>query len=215
MIELIAPEHHAEFADVLKEMYRLRCRVFRQRLEWDVQVTDDLEIDRFDEFGPIYLVSHAGGHLQGCVRLLPTTGPTMLRDVFPALLDGRPIPKGMAIWESSRFALEMVPGAMRSDSGLAQATFELFGGMIEFGLSRCLTEIVTVTDVRVERILRRAQWPLQRLGSAHSIGSTLAVAGSLEVSHHALREVRKACGIPHRVLWAPVDYPPEAEETSP
>lgn len=215
MIELIAPEHHAEFTDILEEMHRLRCRVFSQRLEWDVHVADGLEIDQYDGLHPVYLLSRAGGHLQGCVRLLPSLGPTMLGDVFPALTDGKPVPQDRTIWESSRFALELASGSARSEKGLAEATFELFAGMIEFGLSRSLTEIVTVTDVRIERILRRAQWPLQRLGSAHSIGNTIAVAGTLEISHHALRQLRQACGIRRRVLWAPVDYQAEERENSP
>ncbi len=212
MIQLIAPKHHVEFSEMLTEMHELRCRVFSQRLEWEVNVKDGLEIDRYDDLAPVYLLSWTGGHLQGCVRLLPSTGPTMLGDVFPDLMDGAPVPQDRAIWESSRFALELPPGAARSEGGLAQATFELFAGMIEFGLSRRLTKIITVTDVRIERILRRAHWPLCRLGKSRPIGLTLAVAGSLEISHRALIELRQACGIDHQVLWAPVDLPPAEEE---
>lgn len=214
MIELIAPSHHHGFADALQDMYRLRCRVFHQRLEWEVPVTDGLETDQYDRLDPVYLLSRDHGHLQGCVRLLPSTGPNMLSDVFSYLMDGNPVPNDPSIWESSRFALEIPPGSSRSEKGLSEATFELFAGMIEFGLSRALTEIITVTDVRIERILRRAQWPLRRLGGAHSVGNTLAVAGSLEISHHALRQLRQACGISRRVLWAPVDYPPEGAGAS-
>jgi acyl homoserine lactone synthase len=76
--------------------------------------------------------------------------------------------------------------------------------MIEFGLSRRLTQIVTVTDARMERILRRAGWPLQRIGEPHAIGNTLAVAGDLEVSAECLVRVRNAGGLQGPVLWAPV-----------
>jgi acyl homoserine lactone synthase len=64
--------------------------------------------------------------------------------------------------------------------------------MIEFGLTRQLTDIVTVTDARMERILCRAQWPLRRLGSPRPIGKTIAVAGYLEVSRERLQCVREA-----------------------
>jgi N-acyl-L-homoserine lactone synthetase len=207
MIELIAPRHHGEFDFAIADMHRLRCRVFNDRLDWDVHVRDGLEIDQFDTLGPVYLLSRVGEVLQGCVRLLPSTGPTMLRDVFVHLLDGRPAPEDPRVWESSRFALDLPTSAPRSDRGIAEATFELFAGMIEFGLSHSLSGIVTVTDVRIERILRRAQWPLHRLGTAQSIGSTLAVAGSLEISLKALERLRQACGIRGRVLWAPPDFP--------
>ncbi|WP_346015449.1 MULTISPECIES: acyl-homoserine-lactone synthase [unclassified Bradyrhizobium] len=34
------------------------------------------------------LLNRSGaGRIQGCVRLLPSTGPTMLGDIFPILLD--------------------------------------------------------------------------------------------------------------------------------
>lgn len=76
--------------------------------------------------------------------------------------------------------------------------------MIEFGLSMRLTEIVTVTDARMERILRRAGWPLRPIGKSHALGNTLAVAGYLEVSADALERIRKAGRILGPVLWAPV-----------
>jgi len=76
--------------------------------------------------------------------------------------------------------------------------------MIEFGLSRRLTEIVTVTDARMERILRRAGWPLRRIGKPHALGNTLAVAGYLDVSVESRARVRSAGGLQGPVLWAPV-----------
>ena len=71
--------------------------------------------------------------------------------------------------------------------------------MIEFGLMRQLTEIVTMTDARMERILCRARWPLRRLGSPRAIGKTLAVAGYLEVSEERLASVRHAGDLAGRV----------------
>ena len=76
--------------------------------------------------------------------------------------------------------------------------------MVEFGLSRQLTDIVTVTDVRMERILRRAGWPLRRIGNPAAIGSTLAVAGYLAISTEILAYLRKAGSLSTPALWAPV-----------
>lgn len=76
--------------------------------------------------------------------------------------------------------------------------------MIEFGLSIELIEIVTLTDARIERILRRARWLLRRAGKARPLGNTTAVAGYLEVSPDALDRIRKAGHISGPALWAPV-----------
>lgn len=203
MIHLIAPEFHADFEDQLTSMYRLRCRVFRERLGWAVNIRNGLESDHFDTEGPVYLLCVGPyGEVQGCVRLLPTTGPNMLRDCFACLAGDLSIPCATAIWESSRFAIE--PGDAEIRRGLARGTFELFAAMIEFGLSRDLQAIVTVTDLRIERILKRAGWDFERLGPPQSIDDTTAVAGLLDISPHALLAVRRAGGIEKPVLWAPV-----------
>lgn len=196
MLQLINPDRYGEFIDDLAEMHRLRYRIFKERLGWDVQVSGDMEVDEFDACRPAYLLQrNDDGRVQGCVRLLPTTGPNMLRDTFPPLLDGQAAPASDAIWESSRFGVDLCTREAKTAGSIARATYELFAGMIEFGLMRRLTDIVTVTDARMERILCRARWPLKRLDAPRPIGKTIAVAGYLEVSPERLREVREAGGL--------------------
>jgi acyl homoserine lactone synthase len=205
MMQLITADHYGHFVNDLAEMHRLRHRVFKERLAWEVQSSGDMEIDEFDALHPAYLIQRASDNrVQGCVRLLPSIGPTMLRDTFPILLDGGRAPASPVIWESSRFALDLHPDTPKTAHGLATATYELFVGMIEFGLSRQLVEIVTVTDARMERILRRAGWPLRRIGKPRALDNTLAVAGYLETSIESLARVRIAGGVKGPVLWAPV-----------
>ena len=128
----------------------------------------------------------------------------MLRDTFPALLHGEPMRASPAIWESSRFALDVPENAPQAAGGMAVGTYELFAGLVEFGLAKRLREIVTVTDVRLERILRRASWPLRRIGPPVQIGNTQAVAGFLEVSRATLQRLRNGGGFKGPVLWSPV-----------
>jgi N-acyl-L-homoserine lactone synthetase len=204
VLQLMAMYFH-DFIGELAEMHRLRCRVFKERLGWDVQVSGDMEIDEFDALHPAYLLQRANdGHIQGCVRLLPSSGANMLRHAFPILLDGASAPASPTIWESSRFALDIHPDAPKAAHGVATATYELFAGLIEFGLWRQLTDVVTVTDVRMERILRRVGWPLRRIGQPRALGNTLAVAGFVEISAESLTCIRSAGGLQGPVLWAPV-----------
>ncbi|MCA1438218.1 conjugal transfer protein TraI [Bradyrhizobium sp. BRP20] len=207
MIQLIAPRAYGEFSGTLVEMHRLRYRVFKLRMAWDVQISGDMEMDDFDALHPFYLTQVSeNGRVQGSVRLLPSLGPTMLRDTFPVLLEDHPAPSTPLIWESSRFAIDVAADAPKGDHGITQAAYELFAGMVEFGLSRQLTDIVTVTDVRMERILRRAGWPLRRIGSPSTIGNTVAVAGYLAISSEILTGLRKAGGLSTPVLWTPVMF---------
>jgi acyl homoserine lactone synthase len=56
----------------------------------------------------------------------------------------------------------------------------------------------------MERILRRASWPLRRIGNPSASGNTLAVAGYLEISRDTLASLRKAGGLSAPALWTPV-----------
>lgn len=205
MLLLIIPDCYSEFADDLADMHKMRYRVFKDRMNWDVQVSNELEIDQYDALHPTYLLQRDhDADITGCVRLLPTTGPTMLRDTFPMLLGNAVMPASEDVWESSRFALDVPETAPKGARGLAVGTYELFAGMIEFGLARRLKEIVTVTDTRVEQLLRAAGWPLHRIGIPAQIGNTQAVAGYLEVSRQALQRIRTGGGFKGPVLWSPV-----------
>ncbi|WP_247278878.1 MULTISPECIES: acyl-homoserine-lactone synthase [unclassified Bradyrhizobium] len=74
-------------------MHRLRGRVFKERLDWDVTVRAGLEIDRYDALKPTYLLVVERREVVGCVRLLPTMGRNMLADTFLILLDGHAAPR--------------------------------------------------------------------------------------------------------------------------
>ena len=197
----ITQSDYAAHLELIMEMHRLRHRVFKDRLEWDVSVSGDMEIDAYDALRPTYLVQLSEcGSVVGCVRFLPTAGPYMLADTFPVLLDGKVPPRSPAIFESSRFCVDTTQTNEAVRHGLRLATGCLFAGMIEWALTQGLTAIVTVTDTRVERILRRAAWPLERIGRPREVGSTEAVAGLLEVSETALSGVRSVAGLTHPVL---------------
>src|SRR5258707_15568424 len=89
--------------NLLTEMYRLRRRVFKDRLDWAVSVSGDLELDVYDALNPTYFLVMSGeDNLVGGVRLLPTTGPTILADTFPSFLAGQPAPHSEKILDSTR-----------------------------------------------------------------------------------------------------------------
>ncbi len=205
MMYMIESGRFGEFSGELAEMHRLRYRVFKERLNWDVTVSGDMEIDEYDALKPVYLLHcDAAGRVQGCVRLFPTTGPNMLRNSFPALLGPNPAPESPSVWESSRFSLDIEAASQKTQLGVSAATFELLAALLEFGLARNLTRIVSVTDLRMERILRRVEWPSRRIYEPQRIGNSLAVAGFVDVSAALLDRIRTIGGLRGPVLWEPV-----------
>lgn len=165
---------------LIREMHRLRARIFGGRLAWKVRCTSGLEIDSFDKLSPTYILCiDRFDEVIGCARLLPATGGTMLEKVFPQLLPSGQLATHHRMVESSRFCVDTNAAAEREQAGLHSATLAMFAGIIEWSILNGYREIVTATDVRLERILRRAGWPLTRLGSPAQINETKSVAGLL------------------------------------
>jgi acyl homoserine lactone synthase len=198
MTLLVTKDNAGRHVVNLYQMHRLRKAVFKDRLGWDVTVSGELEVDEFDALGPSYVLSTDGhGTVIGCVRLLPTTGPNMLRDIFPSLVTRAAVPCDERVWEASRFAVS--GNAATTEAGLSHTTYDLLIGVLNFGLFNGIGAIACVVDVRMERILRRAGWHLDRLGSPQRVGKTVAMAGQLEVSTQILDALEARVSYAHAV----------------
>ena len=177
--------------DILDRMHRLRDKVFRSRLGWNVRCLDGREYDEFDRFDPTYLIARTSrGEIAGCVRMLPADGPTMLGRVFPHLLIGRHLPAHVGMVESSRFCVDTDIEEGRGCGHLHRATMTMFAGIIEWCLINGYSELATATDIRLERILRRAGWSLRRLGDPTLINETRSIAGVLPIDRSTFERLR-------------------------
>ncbi len=172
-------------AALLDSMYRLRSEVFHHRLGWAVRVEDGREHDWFDLIGPYYLVAHDGDFdALGCCRLLPTLGPNMLRDIFPRLLDGAPVPAADNIWEVSRFAIS--ERCSQGGFGFSEIPASILSEMIRFAGRHRIEALVGVTSAPVERMLKRMGLGVLRLGNPQRIGNVMSLAFSIPIDAHNL-----------------------------
>jgi acyl homoserine lactone synthase len=166
-------------------MYRLRSDVFHHRLGWAVRVEDGREHDWFDLIGPHYLVAHDGDFdALGCCRLLPTLGPNMLRDIFPRLLDGTPVPAADNIWEVSRFAIS--ERCSQGGFGFSEVPALILSEMIRFAGHHHVEALVGVTSAPVERMLKRMGLHVLRLGNPQRIGKVMSLAFNIPINAHNL-----------------------------
>lgn len=201
MIEAISAIQAPQFPAEIDSMFRLRHRVFVERLNWVPSSPDGRERDYFDDLNPIYLLARAADDtLLGTWRLLPTTGPYMLRDVFPELLEGEAAPTHTSIWETSRFAVDAeLQGKIGLDA-VNLATRELFCGLIELCLDFGIREVITAYDIHIARLLPRIGCRPNWRSQTHRVGSTKAMAGRFEINETVLEEVRERAGICGPVL---------------
>lgn len=200
-------DRHAHDA-LFDQMFKMRAAVFAERLGWEVTVVDGREVDRFDAEDPLYLfaVDELTRELKGAVRLLPTTGPNMLRDVFSLLIPGGSVESPL-IWESSRFAINplLVSGTDRQDANsvINTTTIELLCGLVEVAQLAGVEHIVSVFDARMARIFRAADCPYELIGVPTRIGRTMTYAGLFEISHAMRRRLGNSAGLHRPVLANP------------
>ncbi|AVO38483.1 acyl-homoserine-lactone synthase [Pukyongiella litopenaei] len=208
MIITIDALNRHRFAPVLDEMYRLRARVFQDRLGWDVDVKDGKEIDIFDNLDPAHVVClDDDGDVVGCMRLLQTTGPHMLADVFHSILDGEAPLRSAQIWEATRFCVDTVKlTGSRKRNSISYVTSEVMIGAFEYAQKAGILDAVAVIDPVMNRVLKRSgNAPYDYLGTPKPMGKVTAMAALMDCSDERIASIREFAGIDHDVFASEED----------
>jgi acyl homoserine lactone synthase len=166
-------------------MYCFRYKVFYERLGWDVGNENGMERDFYDELDPIYMLArNYQNEIEACWRLLPTTGPYMLKDTFPQLLCGDEAPQDPVIWELSRFAVLPSDSTEQTQATLNLLTFDMIRSVYDFAQQHGIQRYITVTSVALERLLKRTGLPISRFGNhkAQRVGKVLTVACWVDIN---------------------------------
>ena len=190
MIEVLTSNTRGRLlsADILDSMFRLRSAAFAERLGWEVTSVRGREIDAFDELNPTYMIVRNAldpTHALGCWRLLPTTGPYMLSDVFPELLDGAEAPRDPRVWEISRYAVSPATRTARRGFGFGDVSVAMWRQLFRFAREAGIDSYVAVTTVAVERLVARLGLNIERYGPPRQIGCELSVAFRLPMDARA------------------------------
>lgn len=188
---------------LLIEMHRMRKRVFKDRLSWSVNISrSGMEVDAFDLPEAFYLLAVTGeGAVTGSWRFLPTSGPTMIRDIWPEFMTTIDFPSDPFVWEGSRFSVEKAPGT--HSKGLAQishTTQELFCGITELCVHCGIREIFTLYDMRIARLLGRLNCPAKQVSSRICINGLPAEVGRFVTDQAMLERLRRSAGIYHNLI---------------
>ncbi len=190
MIKIFSGADRERFPQDFDQMFRARAAVFKDRLGWEVDVENGLEIDRYDRCDDtVYLVSSdADGHLTGSLRLLPTTGDTMLRHEFSDFFDEPVDVESPTAWECTRFCVHPPRHGARAEAMRAVSS-ELLIGLCELCLASGIEHIVGLYDERMTRIYGRIGWTPDPLAESRTYRGHLIV-GLWEASPRALERMQ-------------------------
>lgn len=153
--------------DIYREVASYRYRVFVENLGWDLHAPGGLEQDQFDRPDTVYVaVRDVNDEVCGCARLLPTTHPYLLSEVFPQLLNGAMPPDSPEIWELSRFAA--VDFNSPNQTPLRQMSSDVAISLLQASIECAATygakRLITVSPLGIERLLRKAGFNAHRAG---------------------------------------------------
>jgi acyl homoserine lactone synthase len=190
MITVIEPHNAAEFPKLMEEMFRLRARVFRDRLGWNVQVADGKERDKYDDEAPVYVIyaDDEAREVKGCLRLLPTTGPTVLTDFFSDTLPEDVHLSAPSIWECTRFCLD--DRILGNQEELYFASAVLIAALGDVAIKAGIESILGNFDSTMLRHYRRVACEVDVLGSTERYGQPV-YAGLFPISERILRRVKR------------------------
>ncbi len=217
MFTTIEAHHLTRVPDLLDQMFRLRKKVFADQLGWDVDVRGDHERDAYDDFRPTYLVwcDPSLRKLYGALRLMPTTGPTLLYDRFRSTFPGSVNLVSPAIWEGTRMCVDTDALAIDHPELEPSRAF----GMLLLALCECALEhgigtMISNYEPQMKRVYRRAGLQVDELGRADGYGRYPVCCGAFEVNHsvHAAMQESLSVDLPvYRKMMPNQTYMPLVE----
>jgi len=162
-----------------------RYEVFIQSLKWQLPVENGMERDQFDRPDTLYAVAtDTNGKICGCARLLPTTKPYLLDEVFPGLMNGSQAPHAPDTWELSRFSTMAPCETTATSREEARRRFcSLFASVVEVASAQGATRLITFTALGVERILRSIGMHAHRVGPPQMIDDKPVLALWIELDN--------------------------------
>ncbi len=191
-----------------EKIYYLRKRVFIDRLKWriDSYESGEFECDSYDDAEAYYICTLFEGDITGCVRLRPSTSPTLLAGPLKWLKTSVELSEkhNEKTWEASRFFI--TPNRLDNDEarGIDCRTYTLFLSMIEFGDMKGFKNYEVVVDATMARVLRRCGWPLEILNSGLGSLNERLYYGLLSCSPESYNSIKYSMN-KRRLL--PVDMP--------
>ena len=171
MIIIVEPHNAEKHAYLLEQMFRLRARIFRDRLGWDVAVKDGKERDKYDDQNPVYIIytDDRGHKIRGSLRLLPTIGPTLLADFFSDTVPDAVHIMAPTIWECTRFCLDDDVWQKDKEEILFASTV-LLVALGDLAIQAGIESIIGNFDASALHLWRRIGCEVEVLGSTSRYG---------------------------------------------
>ncbi len=141
--------------DVLHNLYELRYKTFKERLDWSVSYSGQAEFDEYDDENTTYIVGELYGTVICGVRFICVSYPNMITGTFKDYFDLKSLKNKSSYVESSRFFVDKYKVLEFKAKNVATL---LFVKMFDYAVSNNYVSILTIVSEPMLLILKRAGW---------------------------------------------------------
>ncbi|MCK9917362.1 GNAT family N-acetyltransferase [Microbacteriaceae bacterium K1510] len=196
-VHIITSANRHLYLRELDEHHQIRHRIYIEELRWPGLTPrgDNREYDQFDTDDTVYLLGLDAGRVVGGLRLVPTTGPHLIGDVFARFAEQRGVPRAPSIAEWTR--IFVVPERREEHTG-SKIGSTVIASMIDYGLREGLSGIsVLMNTFWLPKFLKYG-WRVRALGLPDVHEGEWLVAVLIDVTPEALAGIRHDRGLEHR-----------------
>lgn len=165
-----------------EDLYKLRKKTFKDRLDWAVNCSNDMEFDEFDNSDTRYMLGIYDNQLVCSVRFIDLRLPNMITHTFQRLFGDVKLPEGDYI-ESSRFFVDK----NRAKAWLGSRypiSYVLFLSMINYARHHGHTGIYTIVSRAMLTIAKRSGWEIEVIKEGFVSDNEPIYLLRLPIDHH-------------------------------
>ncbi len=200
-IILQAQDYHRH-TQLMDGMFKLRKKVFADQLQWSVETNGNWERDAYDNLSPVYIIWVKSRKVLGAIRLLPTTGPTLLHDVFVNTFPNTASLSAPGIWEATRCCVDIdVVKFHHPEMSHTHAFGMMCLAAAELSLRHGIDTLVSNYEPQMRRIYEQIGAEISELGLAHGFGRRPVCCGFFAISPALIGQMREALGVHSPLPW--------------
>lgn len=198
MIHLITSANRSLFEDELLEFRRINRDDVAADAAWGtIARAGGIGDAWFDGDDAVYIVGIEGGRVYGGARLIPTSKPHLLSDVFPHLASVRAVPRDPTIYEWTPM---LADAAQRADRDSRPAIGAVMCAVLEYCLGEGIDALSGIIDAWSLPRFHDMGWTVHPLGLPEQIGRDWVLAVTMPIEASTLEATRAFYGIDEAVL---------------
>jgi acyl-homoserine lactone synthase len=202
MMHVITSANRHLYERELLAHFRTRHEIYVVERKWrDLARPDGLERDQFDNQDATYILAIDNGQIVGGSRLVPTTCPHLLSEVFPHLASVRGLPRAVDIYEWTRMFVVKSRREGRTMGGKTRGA--VICGVLEHCLENGITGLTAVVEMFWLPLFHSMGWNLIPLGLPELISGEWSIAVKMSINEATLESARNFHEMAGRALVTP------------